>query len=1041
VLQIVSASDADAPIQVRQFAATRLKHCIGEGWTPKTRREGKRVLRFSDEEKVRVRKVYVRCYLKSSPQVQSQMLVGLKFIAAADFPGNWPSLMPDVVAALGETSDLRRLAAALDVLHRVFKCFEFLPHDNPKRKTMDALVARTFGGLLSMWCKAMGANNAAGWAIQKRVAKLFYSASNVAPPAAFLSDFDGAAKPWLEAMFRSLALALPQQGVPETEEAFREWTPWKAKKWVLHSLSRLYTRYCNPRQDDPDAWKRFGGALFRSYAPRMLSAVLKMLDAHRKGATRVPDRVLQVLLGFIDSAFRKSDMYKLLGPQLPWVLRDVTYRLLCFSERDWRDWRDDPQEYLRSSNDIMQDYFDPRTTAVAILGDLMAYHGDDLLKPYMDVMVAEMRSFAKKGDSATLADAGRFYGALYSIGSCRDVLLKDVRFKGGIEGLIGQLVVPALGSKFPFVRARAIWAFSMFFDLEFQSRELFSGALRRIVALMQDKELQVQVESTLSIKLLLQNNWSLDVLLPIAPKLLKHLFDMINELDNDDLVSTLEMLIFRFGEHIHPYAVAMTQKITAEFMRLMQAAINEDDDIQALAAEELMQSQLTILASVRKRPELYPRLEPNLLPMVRRVMTQDCIDYFETGLKIMAFLTYYSPSLSPAVWAIFPELVRVSETWGTDFIAELVPVFDNYVLRGAERLVRGPGAGLLFRMIDRLLRARSEHDAREACKLAEVLLQNCRGGVDKFLPGLVQLTLARLEARTTKVQTKRLLITVLGNCFFYNAAAMTTLLESKKATAAVLRGWLDSIKLLKNVYDLKVAVVGLTSIVRLSFDRLPQSAQQAIPAIVKGALGALGAINDRLLKSTEAYKRRKQAAEARAAAAAAATSGGGASSSSGGGGSGESVPDQYGLTYGHLEQDDGIHVETVAYDGDNRFDASSASIAELEALAKETKRRLEDGDFDSDDSDSDDSDFDDLDDYYAGDVHADQDSDDDDDREDIKSPMDELDELAYFIDHFKQFSQRHTPVYQKLMSTFTAEQRNSFERMANEASKRKQQNK
>ncbi len=44
--------------------------------------------------------------------------------------------------------------------------------------------------------------------------------------------------------------------------------------------------------------------------------------------------------------------------------------------------------------------------------------------------------------------------------------------------------------------------------------------------------------------------------------LLEVYFELMNEVENDDLVKSLEVLISQFSEHIAPYALALTQRLT-----------------------------------------------------------------------------------------------------------------------------------------------------------------------------------------------------------------------------------------------------------------------------------------------------------------------------------------------------------------------------------------------------------------------------------------------------------------------------------------------
>ena len=51
-----------------------------------------------------------------------------------------------------------------------------------------------------------------------------------------------------------------------------------------------------------------------------------------------------------------------------------------------------------------------------------------------------------------------------------------------------------------------------------------------------------------------------------------------SEVENEDLVFTLEAIVEKFGEHMAPFAVQMTQQLAAAFMKYANADDEDDDD-------------------------------------------------------------------------------------------------------------------------------------------------------------------------------------------------------------------------------------------------------------------------------------------------------------------------------------------------------------------------------------------------------------------------------------------------------------------------------
>lgn len=128
----------------------------------------------------------------------------------------------------------------------------------------------------------------------------------------------------------------------------------------------------------------------------------------------------------------------------------------------------------------------------------------------------------------------------------------------------------------------------------------------------------------------------------------------MNEVENEDLVFTLETIVDKFGEEMAPYALGLCQNLVlllvvnknqvlfssfciifsmslsfffkaAAFWRCLgtSEADDEGDDPGALAAVGCLRAISTILESVSRLPELFPKIEPTLLPIMRKMLTTD----------------------------------------------------------------------------------------------------------------------------------------------------------------------------------------------------------------------------------------------------------------------------------------------------------------------------------------------------------------------------------------------------------------------------------
>jgi len=69
-------------------------------------------------------------------------------------------------------------------------------------------------------------------------------------------------------------------------------------------------------------------------------------------------------------------------------------------------------------------------------------------------------------------------------------------------------------------------------------------------------------------------------------------------------------------------------------------------------------------------------------------------------------------------------------------------------------------------------------------------------------------------------------------------------------------------------------------------------------------------------------------------------------------------------------------------------------------------------------------------------MYQDEDSNDIENDYEIESLIDDVDEIVFFLEAFQSISKRDTAIYQQLLSTFTTEEQNKLQELANEANQR-----
>ena len=328
----------------------------------------------------------------------------------------------------------------------------------------------------------------------------------------------------------------------------------------------------------------------------------------RANGTACPDRVVTLCLNYLEEGVRYKRAWSDLKPQLAPLFLGVLFPLLCFSERDQKQWDEDPVEYVRKEFDVIEDFYNPRTAATSVVIDLARARGKEALPIFVGHCSAKLNEALNATEMAPLAQKG---GALLCLGALHDKLHKKAEYADKLEGMLYMHVLPELQSKVGFMRARAVWVFGQFAKSVFangsatqpaQFQEVFNG----VMVLLGDRELPVRVQAALAINGFVEANCAPEAVLAVLPQLVEALFKLMNDIGNEEVVQTLDNLIERYGEQMAPYAVQIVGALAQNFLRLFEEQEDEEDD-DALAAMWVLQAISTMMEAVSDKPEVHPR--------------------------------------------------------------------------------------------------------------------------------------------------------------------------------------------------------------------------------------------------------------------------------------------------------------------------------------------------------------------------------------------------------------------------------------------------
>ncbi|KAL5781974.1 hypothetical protein ACOSP7_007003 [Xanthoceras sorbifolium] len=956
LLQIIVDNNCD--MAVRQVASIHFKNFIAKNWAPHEPNEQQKISR-SDKDMVRD---HILVFVAQVPPLlRVQLGECLKTIIHADYPEQWPHLLDWVKHNLQQDQQVH---GALFVLRILSRKYEF--KSDEERTPVYRIVEETFGHLLNIFNKLVQiANPSLEIAdLIKLICKIFWSSIYLEIPKQLFDP--NVFNAWMVLFLNVLERPVPPEGEPADPELRKSWGWWKVKKWTVHILNRLYTRFGDLKIQNPEN-KAFAQMFQKNYAGKILECHLNLLNRIRVGSY-LPDRVTNLILQYLSNSISKNSMYNLLQPRLDVLLFEIVFPLMCFNDNDQKLWDEDPHEYVRKGYDIIEDLYSPRTASMDFVSELVRKRGKENLQKFIQFIVGIFKRYDET--PMEYKPYRQKDGALLAIGALCDKLKQTEPYKSELEHMLVQHVFPEFSSPVGHLRAKAAWVAGQYAHISFSDQNNFRKALHSVVAGLRDPELPVRVDSVFALRSFVEACRDLNEIRPILPDLLDEFFKLMNEVENEDLVFTLETIVDKFGEEMAPYALGLCQNLAAAFWRCMNTAEadEEADDPGALAAVGCLRAISTILESVSRLPHLFVQFEPTLLPIMRRMLTTDGQEVFEEVLEIVSYMTFFSPTISLDMWSLWPLMIEALADWAIDFFPNILVPLDNYISRGTVYFLTCKEPDYqqsLWTMISSIMADKNLEDAdiEPAPKLIEVVFQNCKGQVDQWVEPYLRITVDRLH-RTEKSYLKCLLMQVIADALFYNSSLTLSILHKLGVATDVFNLWFQMLQQVKKSgaranfkreHDKKVCCLGLTALLALPADQLPA---EALGRVFKATLDLLVAYKDQVAESAKEEDA-------------------------------EDDDDMDGFQTDDEDDGDGSDKE-MGVDAEDGDEADSNRLQKLAAQARAFRPNDEDDD-DSDDDYSDD--------------------------EELQSPIDEVDPFIFFVDTVKAMQLSDVLRFQNLTQT------------------------
>jgi len=257
-------------------------------------------------------------------------------------------------------------------------------------------------------------------------------------------------------------------------------------------------------------------------------------------------------------------------------------------------------------------------------------------------------------------------------------------------------VLPEFLSAHPLLQARACWVYSEFSAYEFGDKTHIQQAVDAIYQRLFSEHLPVKFAAALALSQMIKIDAAVDFLKPALQNILEVYLKLMQDVDSEELIGSLEAFMEKYADDIGPYAVQLAQQLTTKYRSLVTDDNGEDEDLEeekALAAAGCVTAIRRILEACSKDPQQLRQILPIIYPILLHSLTPDGLDCIEEGLDCINIFIYHACNRDSGVpveiWKLLPQMLFITAGNADDvdggfafeMLAQVAICLQNFIAR------------------------------------------------------------------------------------------------------------------------------------------------------------------------------------------------------------------------------------------------------------------------------------------------------------------------------------------------------------------------
>lgn len=832
-LDIISANEA--PAHCRKAATVYFKNRVVRYW------------RDSDNidagEKPVLRERILSLMCEVDWPTKYQLLPVLRVIVASEYPSSWPQLLSDVFSLLQKQNNVSDLYTGIVCFAEICRTYRWV--DNEERQaTLDPIIIQFFPHLLTVGNAVLDAELTEVSAdVLKYVLKCYKFVTYYDLPLILQTKENLVS--WVELHCRVVSIEPPtyvsngDSGLDSRTQVSR------CYKWSVANVERLFRRYSSKSLSSKFLYLSFKSMFVNDVLPHVMSIYLSLMEKWCRGERWLPNSTLYHLLEFLSHCVTQKESWKVLKPNFLDIVTHFIYPLLCPSNETLELFNTDPADYINSKLDSF-DTSEPDVAALGLLVTLASKRTKSTMQPLVAFAYNQLSSLSEKLEDFNTAR--KKDGALRLIGGVSHILtVPESPFYLQTAEFMKDMVLPNLASRHEFLVARTLDVCARFSEAPIEDPQtlsiLFNGILGPITSDSKKSCLPVTLQSALGIQAYMHHPQFQEMLKGVILPTMLRLLELSNEFDNESVSVVMQECVENFSVQLQPFGADLMKNLVDQFLRLaaeIKDAVNVDDnaDIGAMdsgfndeigdkitAAIGLLNTIITVLLSFENSRDVCIHLEKTFSPAIEYVLANNLDDFFTEIGELIENSIFLLRGVTPVMWGHFASLLR-SFFGGAALLYrdELFPCLKNYLVYGVDHFVAHPELVTSFIGVIELIAKGDDSDEdydelSQGLELAQTLVLSLQYNATPYVGQLCHTffpVLTRTVPDASRVQMNSVVVHSINfvvSCLVYCVANAFTMLEQAHYLSVFFELWFSLIPKFKKVYDIKLSILGLMSLV------------------------------------------------------------------------------------------------------------------------------------------------------------------------------------------------------------------------------------